>query len=81
MRPSFPRPIRQRQGFRLRRPPVEGLQSAIYDATAPCHQPRALKDTVVTETRQLAVSGKIAQATAKSSAQAAGQCLELLAGN
>ena len=55
---------------------------AIYDATAPhVTSLAALKDTVVTETRQLAMSGKIAQATAKSSAQAAGQCLELLAGN
>ncbi len=55
---------------------------AIYDATAPhvTNLP-ALKNAVVTATRQLAMSGKIAQASAKSSAQAAGKCLELLAGN
>jgi hypothetical protein len=55
---------------------------AIYDATAPhVTNLSALKNAVVTSTRQLAMSGRIAQATAKSSAQAAGKCLELLAGN
>src|SRR5262245_11283014 len=55
---------------------------AIYDATAPhVTSLSTLKDTVVTETRQLLMSGKIVQASAKSSAQAAGKCLELLAGN
>jgi hypothetical protein len=55
---------------------------AIYDATAPhVTNLSALKNAVVTSTQQLAMSGKIAQATAKSSAQAAGKCLELLAGN
>lgn len=55
---------------------------AIYDATAPhVTTLSALKNAVVTSTRQLAMSGRIAQATAKSSAQAAGKCLELLAGN
>ena len=54
----------------------------IYDATAPhVTNLSALKNAVVTSTRQLAMSGRIAQATAKSSAQAAGKCLELLAGN
>jgi hypothetical protein len=55
---------------------------AIYDATAShVTSLSTLKDTVVTATRQLVMSGKIAQASAKSSAQAAGKCLELLAGN
>jgi hypothetical protein len=55
---------------------------AIYDATAPhVTNLSALKNAIVTSTRQLAMSGRIAQATAKSSAQAAGKCLELLAGN
>jgi hypothetical protein len=64
---------------------AEGLSKdskAIYDATAPhVTTLSALKNAVVTSTRQLAMSGRIAQATAKSSAQAAGKCLELLAGN
>jgi hypothetical protein len=54
---------------------------AIYDATASrVTSLSALKNEVVTQTRQLAMSGKIAQATAKSAAEAAGKCLELLAG-
>jgi hypothetical protein len=54
----------------------------IYDATAPHVGSLAnLRDTVVAQTKQLVMSGKIAQVTAKSSAQAAGQCLEMLAHN
>jgi hypothetical protein len=54
----------------------------IYDATAPHVGSLAnLRDTVVAQTKQLVMAGKIGQVTAKSSAQAAGECLALLAHN
>ena len=61
---------------------LSGDPRAIYDKTAPHVSSLAsLKEVVTTATRQLVMSGKIPQATAKASAQAAGKCLELLAGN
>ena len=55
---------------------------AIYDATAPQVASMAtLRETVVEQTRSLVMAGKIGQATAKSSAQAAGECLAMLAHN
>jgi hypothetical protein len=55
---------------------------AIYDATAPQVGSMAtLRETVVEQTRSLVMAGKIGQASAKSSAQAAGECLAMLAHN
>jgi len=55
---------------------------AIYDATAPQVGSLAtLRETVVEQTRSLVMAGKIGQTSAKSSAQAAGECLALLAHN
>jgi hypothetical protein len=55
---------------------------AIYDATAPqVGSLSTLRETVVAQTRSLVMAGKIGQGTAKSSAQAAGECLALLAHN
>jgi hypothetical protein len=55
---------------------------AIYDATAPQVGSLAtLRETVVEQTRSLVMAGKIGQGTAKSSAQAAGECLAMLAHN
>jgi hypothetical protein len=55
---------------------------AIYDATAPQVASLAtLRETVVEQTRSLVMAGKIGQGTAKSSAQAAGECLAMLAHN
>jgi hypothetical protein len=55
---------------------------AIYDATASQVGSLAtLRETVVTQTRQLVMAGKIGQGTAKGSAQAAGECLAMLAHN
>jgi hypothetical protein len=64
---------------------VAGLSKdakAIYDATAPQVGTLAtLRETVVEQTRSLVMAGKIGQGTAKSSAQAAGECLAMLAHN
>jgi hypothetical protein len=55
---------------------------AIYDATAPqVGSLSTLRETVVEQTRSLVMAGKIGQGTAKSSAQAAGECLAMLAHN
>lgn len=55
---------------------------AIYDATAPqVGSLSTLSETVVEQTRSLVMAGKIGQGTAKSSAQAAGECLAMLAHN
>src|SRR5215471_18984406 len=51
---------------------------AIFDATLPKVVPGAnLRDLVTTNTRSLAIAGTIDRGTARQSAAAAGQCLQL----
>jgi hypothetical protein len=52
----------------------------IYDATvATMKGPSTIRDTVVSQTKALVMAGKIQQGTARTSAEAAGACLKLLA--
>jgi hypothetical protein len=52
---------------------------AIYDASAPSAAGASdLKQVVTEQTRSLAMSGKIARGSARSSAEAAGACLQIL---
>lgn len=48
----------------------------IYDTVAPQITPASnVKDVVTSNTRQLAIAGKVSRATARDSATSAGQCL------
>ena len=52
----------------------------IYDATVQnISSGGTIRDVVVSQTRSLVMSGKVSRSTARSSAETAGKCLELLA--
>lgn len=51
----------------------------IYDKTLPLVTPKAvLKDVVRSQTRALVSDGKVTMASARKSAEAAGECLKLI---